>query len=149
MTDKRVFILSHDMARTRAANAVEQAPAGYVVEIKEPTRNSEQNARCHAMLADIARQVEHFGKKWPAGVWKRLTVAAFMRESDERPLMIPALDGVGVDVIYERTSQMGVRQMARYIDWLSAFGDEHGVRWSDPTLYPPQREADATASPFR
>lgn len=138
MTDKQTFVLAHDLARTRAAKAVEQAPAGYVVRIEEPTRNSEQNAKCHAMLADIARQVEHFGKRWPAGVWKRLTVAAFMREANEQPLMIPALDGMGVDVIYERTSHMGIRQMARYIEWLFAFGAEHGVRWSDPSLYPPQ-----------
>jgi hypothetical protein len=95
-------------------------------------RNSAQNARCHAMLSDIARQVEHYGRKWPAGVWKRLTVASFMREANEQPLMIPALDGVGVDVIYERTSTMGVRQMANYITWLLAFGAEHGIRWSEP-----------------
>lgn len=112
--------------------AVADAPAGFVVSVAEPTRNSEQNARCHAMLSDIARCVEHYGRKWPAGVWKRLTVASFMREANEQPLMIPALDGVGIDVIYERTSQMGVRQMANYITWLRAFGDEHSVRWSEP-----------------
>jgi hypothetical protein len=108
------------------------APDGYVVSITPPTRNSEQNARCHAMLTDIARQADHFGRKWPAGIWKRLTVAAFMREANEQPLMIPALDGVGVDVIYEKTSTMSVRQMANYITWLRALGDEKGVVWSEP-----------------
>lgn len=135
MSDRQHYVLSHPTARNRAMHAVAHAPDGWVVDIKEPTRNSDQNARLHAMLTDIARQVEHYGRKWPAGVWKRLTVAAFMREQDEQPLMIPALDGVGVDVIYEKTSQMGVRQMARYIDWLFAFGAEKDVRWSDPTLY--------------
>lgn len=126
------FVLAHRQARERcSAYAQNEAPEGWQVIFSEPTRNSEQNARAHAMLGDIASQAEHYGRKWPAGVWKRLTVAAFMRELNEQPLMIPALDGIGVDVIYEKTSQMGVRQMAKYIDWLGAFGAEKGVTWSE------------------
>jgi hypothetical protein len=136
MTTAQRFILAHDIARSRAARAIEQAPAGYVVEVKEPTRNGDQNAKLHAMLADIARQVTHAGQKLPVGVWKRLAVAAYMREQGEAPLMVPALDGIGIDVIYERTSQMSKRTMAGLIEWLYAFGAEKGVVWSEPAEVP-------------
>ena len=37
-------------------------------------------------------------------------------------LLIPALDGNGMDVIYEKTSHMGVKQMTGLIEWNYAFG---------------------------
>jgi hypothetical protein len=134
MSDKKVIRLAGRLARAHAVEMCGVLPEGWFATFSEPTRNDEQNKRLHAMLNDIARQVEHYGKKWPAGVWKRLTVAAFMREQNEQPLMIPALDGIGVDVIYEKTSQMGVRQMANYITWLRAYGDENAVAWTEPVI---------------
>ena len=136
MSEKKTIRLVGKLARANAVNLCAELPEGWTATFAEPTRNDEQNRRAHAMLNDIARQVEHFGRKWPAGVWKRLTVAAFMREANEQPLMIPALDGVGVDVIFEKTSQMGVRKMADYITWLRAFGDEKSVAWSEPVFHP-------------
>lgn len=132
MSETQRFTLAHDIARSRAMKAVQDAPAGWVVEVKEPTRNGDQNAKLHAMLTDISRQVEHYGQKFHPDIWKRLTVAAFLREQNERPMLIPALDGQGVDVIFERTSKMGKRQMAQLIEWLYAFGAEKGVEWSEP-----------------
>jgi hypothetical protein len=95
-------------------------------------RNDEQNRKLHACLNDIARQVEWHGQKLPAGVWKRLVTAAWLREEGERPVMVPALDGLGVDVIYERTSKLSKSRMASLIEWVLAFGSEHEVRWTDP-----------------
>lgn len=95
-------------------------------------RNDPQNRRLHAALNDIARQVVWHGQKLPAGVWKRLVTAAWLREEGERPVMVPALDGIGVDVIYERTSKLSKKRMASLIDWVHAFGSEHGCVWTDP-----------------
>jgi hypothetical protein len=39
-----------------AIQAIKDAPDGYVVEIKEPTRKLSQNAKFHAILTDISRQ---------------------------------------------------------------------------------------------
>lgn len=98
--------------------------------IKDLDRSSEQNKLLHARLTDIARQVEHAGKKWDVLIWKRLLTAAWLREAGERPQMIPALDGHGFDVVYERTSKLSVKQCAELLDWIEAFGGEHGVRWT-------------------
>lgn len=103
-------------------------------------RNDEQNKRLHAMLNDIAKQVTWHGQKFPAGVWKRLCTAAWLREEGERAVMIPALDGMGVDVIYERTSKLSKKRMASLITWVDAFGGEHSVNWTDPEFQSMQRE---------
>lgn len=103
-------------------------------------RSTDQNARLHAHFSDLSRGCAWHGQKLPAGVWKRLCVAAYLRECGERPLMVPALDGVGVDVIYERTSKMGKRRMAGLITWVEAFAAEQGVALRDPQALAMARE---------
>jgi len=98
--------------------------------ITDEDRTAEQNAALHAKLSDISRQVEHAGKKWNVLIWKRLCTAAWLREIGENATMIPALDGNGFDVIYEKTSKLGVKKCASLIEWINAFGAEHNVRWT-------------------
>lgn len=98
--------------------------------VTEVDRSGEQNKALHAALADIAAQVEHAGKKWNVLIWKRLCTAAWLREEGENATMIPALDGNGFDVIYERTSKLGIKKCASLIEWITAFGAEHQVRWT-------------------
>lgn len=69
-----------------------------VLEVKPETRSDRQNRFLHAMLGDIAAQVEWAGKKRDAETWKRLLVAAWCRARREPVELLPALDGVGVDI---------------------------------------------------
>ena len=101
-----------------------------VVTIKDQDRSGEQNKALHAMLSDISRQVDHAGRKWDVLIWKRLLTAAWLREAGDQPQLIPAVDGHGFDVIYERTSKMTVKQCAELITWVECFGAEHQVRWT-------------------
>lgn len=103
--------------------------------IKDQDRSGEQNKKLHAFLSDIAKQVEHAGKKWDVLIWKRLLTAAWLREAGEQPQLIPAVDGNGFDVVYERTSQLSVKQCASLLEWIQAFGAEHQVRWSQKDLW--------------
>ena len=98
--------------------------------ITDVDRSGEQNKALHAALSDIAAQVEHAGKKWDVLIWKRLLTAAWLRESGDQPQMIPAVDGNGFDVIYERTSKLTVKQCGELIEWVHCFGAEHQVRWT-------------------
>lgn len=100
------------------------------VAISEPDRTDEQNKKLHAMLKDLADQVDHAGQKWSASVWKRLCVAAWLREEGKNPQMIPAIDGMGVDVLYEQTSKLSVKRCASLITWIEAYGAECGVKWT-------------------
>jgi len=133
MTAQATFRLSTMEARQNACRAIVAAPEGYVVEIKEPTRNLLQNAALHAALMDIARQVKWHGKDLSVDVWKRLCTAAWLREVGESPEMIPALDGKGFDIVFERTSTMSVAQMSRLIDWVMCFGAQNGVKFKAPS----------------
>ncbi|WP_454864559.1 recombination protein NinB [Pseudomonas rhizophila] len=103
--------------------------------IKDLDRSGEQNKKLHASLTDIANQVEHAGRKWDVLIWKRLLTAAWLREAGDQPQMIPAVDGHGFDVIYERTSKLTVKQCASLLEWIEAFGAEHDVRWTQKDLW--------------
>lgn len=113
------FILAHPEARQRAVQAVQAAPAGHVVTIKPPTRNLEINAALHAKLTEIADSREWAGKRWDVETWKRLLVAAWSRATGESLVMLPALDGAGVDIVFRRTSAMTqaeVRELLTFIE---------------------------------
>ena len=100
-----------------------------VLEVRPETRSSEQNRLLHAALADIAEQVEWAGKKLSVDVWKRLCTASWLRERKEQPMLIPALDGNGFDIIFERTSKLSATQCSELIEWCFAFGAEHEVKF--------------------
>lgn len=109
-----------------------------VLEIKPETRSDKQNRLLHAMLGDIAAQVEWAGAKRDAEVWKRLLVAAWCRARREQVELLPALDGHGVDIVFRRTSQLTRGECAELCDFIMAWCTEHGVelrearQWVDP-----------------
>ncbi len=100
--------------------------------IKPATRSSEANARLHAMLTDLSKQIEWAGKKRSVDVWKRLATAAWLRATNEQVEILPALDGHGIDVIYEPTSRMSGKQVSSLMEFIEAWGTEAGVRFSAP-----------------
>lgn len=100
------------------------------VTITDELRDDVQNKILHARLADIAKQVEHAGMKWDLTVWKRLCTAAWLRERGASIQMIPAIDGKGIDVLYEATSKLSKKKCAELILWVEAFGSEHQVKWT-------------------
>lgn len=106
-----------------------QAGKSLVLTLTEETRSNEQNAILHAVLTDIANQVDWHGKKLSADIWKRLCVASWLREKNQNPVLIPALDGSGFDVVYEKTSKLTTTQCSELIEWCFAFGAEHGVKF--------------------
>ncbi len=131
MSYPRTFVLTHPRARESALEAVKTAPEGMAVIVREPVRNDLQNRAAHAALQDIAKQVTWHGKQFNVLTWKRLTMASFLRELGQQPELIPALDGNGFDIVFEHSSQLGVRKFSAWIEWLYAFGAEHGVVFRD------------------
>lgn len=97
---------------------------------EDDKRSAAQNRMMHSMFGDLHKQVKWHGKLLTALTWKRLCMAAYLREINEKPELIPALDGNGFDVIYERTSSLGVRKGSGLIEWTGAFGAEHDVQWT-------------------
>jgi hypothetical protein len=99
-----------------------------VLTVEEERRNLDQNALLHALLNDVAEQCEWGGRKWDTDDWKRLLTAGWLRARKESPVMVPAIDGQGFDVLYRRTSQLSKAECAELIDYIQAWAAERGIR---------------------
>ena len=124
---KKLFILVHDLARQNAKRAIDEAPEGFTVTIAEPKRNLEQNARMWAMLGDVSRQVEWYGKRLTSEDWKHVFSSALKKME-----VVPNLDGTGFVALGMSTSAMSKREMVDMIELIFAFGAEREVVWTDP-----------------
>lgn len=136
--ERRVFILSHGTARRNAVQAVIDAPEGCVVRVEPPNKSRGQEEKYHAMIGDIARQVDLNGQRWGVEDAKRLLVDAFARvmAASGTPLkqssrIVPSLDGSGFVQLGIQTRGFLVAEASEFIEYLYAFGTEHNVRWSE------------------
>lgn len=121
--------LASEHQRNRAHQLIERAPAGYVVSINEPRRTQEQNDRMWAMLTDISVQMP-MGRRHTPDDWK----AIFMNACGWECQFIEGLDGRPFPKGF-RSSHLKKSQMTTLIEYMFAFGAEHDVRWSDPTVH--------------
>ena len=128
--ERRKIVLGSETHRLWVGALVAKYPAGSVVTLEPARRSLAQNAALHSALAEIAEQVEWHGQKFSMEIWKRLCTAAWLREKGESPLLVPALDGNGVDIIFERTSRLSVSQCSELLEWCYAFGAQNGVKFN-------------------
>jgi len=126
---RRVYSLRSEGDRPWAQSAVARAPLGFVVIVQPKTRSLDQNSLMHDLLTDISRQFKWHGKRLSPDVWKRLCMASWLRERGGTPELIPALDGNGFDVIYERTSKLNVQECSEFMEWIIAFGRQNDVQF--------------------
>lgn len=138
---RRVFFLAHNDARHSVANYALKAPAGQMVVFSEPTKKRVQEEKYHAMIGDIAKQVQHVGRFWDADDMKRILVDEFAEEMrlagtplhhDSR--IIPSLYGQRIVQLGIQTREFYVREAAQFIEFLLAFGADRGVTWSEPKV---------------
>lgn len=113
----------HEMLRRAWEWAKPRLIAGHriVLSLEEETRSGPQNRLLHAKLGDIAKRREWAGKKWDLEVWKRLLVAAWLRASGKSVMLLPALDGMGVDAVFQPTHKLSKAECADLIDWIDAW----------------------------
>lgn len=102
-----------------------------VLEVRPQTRSDAQNKLLHAMLGDIARQVDWAGKKRDTDTWKRLLTAAWLRARGESVELLPALDGHGVDVVFRHTSKLTRAECSELCEFVMAWCAEHDVTLRD------------------
>lgn len=123
---KRVFVMSHDLARQRAIDAVREAPQGYTVTVGEPARTGDQNARLWASLTEVSRQVEWYGKRLTPEDWKHIFSASLRKLQ-----VVPNLDGTGFVALGLSTSRMSKRELSDLLELIYSFGAERGVVFAD------------------
>jgi len=84
-------------------------------------RNTDQNAKFHAMVSGLAESRKWAGEYISPEDWKRLLIAAWERTQGRAPRMLPALDGSGFDVVYRRSSRLSKEEMSDLIEFAQAF----------------------------
>lgn len=127
MSGKR-FVLIDRARRQRCADWVlNEAPAGWHVVGKEPTRNLDQNAAQWPILEAFAAQ-----KLWPvnghmvrltADEWKDVLTAAF---SGEQVRLAMGING-GVVMLGQRTSKFTKDKFSEWLEFLHATAVDRGV----------------------
>lgn len=123
MTHKTV--LSSPFTRNRAKMLIDKAPDGYVASVAEPKRTLDQNNKLWAMLTDVSR-CKPLGRKHTPEVWKTL----FMSACGYEVQFLMGLDGNPFPAGF-RSSRLTKAQMAELITFVQAWGDEHGVVWTE------------------
>ena len=107
-----------------------QAGKQLTLEIKQVNKSREQEEKYHAMIGEIAKQAQHLGAKWDAESWKRLLVDQFCRDSDIKTgVVIPNLSGDGIVQLGFQTRKFTKEQASEFVEWLHAWGAEHGVTY--------------------
>ena len=123
------IILSGQVRKEQAHKVLAHAPAGSVFKIEPPIRSKDQNARLHAMITDVARQVEWAGAKRNVEAWKDIFSAA-LRSANHGLDVVPGING-GFVLLGMHTSRMTVAEMNDLMTLIEAFGAEHGVEFHD------------------
>lgn len=118
-------ILSGAHKREIAKALIDKAPTGFVMNVREQTRSAEQSSKMWAMLGDISR-AKPLGRRHTPDDWKAILMHACGWECQ----FIEGLDGRPFPQGF-RSSQLTKSQMSTLIEFMLAFGAEHGVAWSD------------------
>lgn len=130
MASGQTLILASGRQRMLAHQLIDKAPAGAVLNIAEAKRTTDQNSKFWAMLSDISR-AKPMGRRHTPDDWK----AVFMNACGWECQFIEGLDGRPFPQGF-RSSQLTKHQMMVLIDYMLAFGAEHGVVWSEPQEQP-------------
>ncbi|HAI2192966.1 TPA: recombination protein NinB [Escherichia coli] len=131
---KQTIFLRTKQQQQSAINAILATPLDkdkpVTIRITDYKRNLDQNAKFHAMLADIARQVQWCGKWLKPEQWKVLLISGHAVATKQEADVLPGLEGEYVN-IRESSAQMSVKRMASLIEYTTAWAVGQGVRFTD------------------
>ncbi len=114
------------MAAWQAIKPYLMAGHKFELAITPEKRSSEANARMWAMLTEVSKQVEWYGKRLTPEDWKHV-FSASLRKLE----VVPNLDGTGFVALGMSTSQMSKREFSDLMTLIEAFGVERGVKFAE------------------
>lgn len=117
--------LTGDYARQKAAELVQKAPQGAVVNIRPATRSSEQNNLLWALLSEVSR-AKPDGRQHTPDVWKCL----FMSACGHAVQFEAGLDGAPFPIGF-RSSRLSKAQMTDLIEFIFSWCAEKGIQLSE------------------
>lgn len=126
---KRMYKIVSDDVRREVCRQVMAADFGKVCIIQDPTRTLEANAKLHAMLTDISRQLKYMGKPRSVDFWKALFVSGWMVATGQETENAPGLEGEYF-ILRESTATMSGKRLASLIEYINAYAADQGVKFS-------------------
>lgn len=127
MTTRAAVTINTREDREKVARWAENVPEGTIVEFRKKTRSHEQNAKMHAMLAEVSEQVDWYGSRLDPEDWKTMFTASLRKAN-----VIPGIDAGTVVPLGLSTSAMTVEEMSNLIELIYAFGAERDVVFKEP-----------------
>ncbi len=122
-----IFVLSHSTARRLALEAVQSAPEGWVVEVREPYRNAAQNAALHGGLQDIVKAGALWdGERQDLDFWKGLAVSGHAIATKAPGKVTKGWEGE-ITLIRKSTTRMTKKELSSLLDYLHAWMDGQGI----------------------
>lgn len=140
------IVLKEERDRQFALKQVYLAKIGMQVRISKPLRTAEQNARLHAMLTDVSKQLawppppRNDGEFHDAEWWKRRATLGWLKDTNQEVEVIEDLEGQQFGLLLPHTSDLDVTDCAALILWVEMLGSTNGVKWTDPKEGPPVPE---------
>ena len=119
-------ILRGGYQRRLAKDLIDKAPDNAVVRISEAKRSLEQNSKLWAMLSDISRAKPE-GRTHTPEMWKAL----FMNACGHEVQFQNGLEGGNPFPVGFSSSRLKVSEMRDLIEFISAYGARHNVKWSE------------------
>ena len=110
--------------REIAAQMIDAAPDGYVVEVKPAKRSLEQNRLYWAILTDISEQVVN-GRTFEPSIWHVYFKQLFL------PDHVQELPDGSLHISPPSSSRMTLEQFSEYVEKVMQWALQHEVKLSD------------------
>lgn len=121
----QTVILHGQSQRDNAKRLIDVAPKDAVVNIREATRSTDQNALMWCLLSDLSRAKPE-GRRHTPDIWKSI----MMNACGHKVQFEHGIDGEPFPVGF-RSSRLTVAQMSELIEMIYWYGAQHGVEWSN------------------
>ena len=112
--------------RDVAKQMVDNAPDGYVLEVRPAKRSLDSNRYYWAVLGDISEQMV-VGKAYEPSIWHEYLRALFLPER-----MIELPDG-SIKMLEPSTSELNQTLFSEYVEKVVRWALEHEVKFSENT----------------
>jgi len=124
---RALLVLWNDAKRAQAIDWIKRAPKETRVTFEGPKRTLPQNSLLWSQLTEISEQVVWHGQKLSPEDWKVMAMSGLHQEMR----VVPNIAGNGFVPLGRSSSKLSVEEMKELIEFLYAFGTQHGVVFGD------------------
>lgn len=120
------LLIQHESERYKAINAVRDMPLGKYgldISIRDGTRSLQQNATLWKMLTAWSASQTLHDQRYDKESWKCVLMQAFGKEAP----MLPQLNEQGYFPMGLRSSQLSVKEMRDFIEFIIAESAQRGI----------------------